>query len=325
MRSAKDLKAFSVLSMAIAAAMGARSVPAASLTLYYDNIQDLTDGQTYNYGTVGGNYSGIPTTINVSVGDTFQFGIDAVLTNNINPVGGKLTGATGHDIVQPSYLGLSTLAIVVPSSDTTASVLAPNISGPPQNTFNLQPDYNSTASLNNSAGTGTIVGPNNNPGGIAPIWAATLVGDTSPTSSTAGDVGDHFGIFGGSDPSTPTDTTAGIAVYAQYGAATPTFGNAIDFFDSLSYTALEPGTVTLFPVVDPKGSSYWLNTRSGSATVASGYHATTFSNPGDSIGTLPELVIHVTGEVPEPTSIALAVLGGLCLLTRRPREARNTL
>ncbi len=295
MRSTTNLRKLSALSVAVAATIGANSVRGATVTVFYDNIHDLTDGQSYSYATTAGNYAAIPTTINVAVGDTFQFGIDAVVTNNINSDAGKVTGTSGHDIAQPSYLGLSTLAIIVPSTDHNASILAPNTSGPPNNTFNSIPDFNSAASLNNSVATGTIVGPNNNPGGTAPSWAADLEGDVQPTSSTAGDVGDHFEIFQGNNPLAPTNTPAGVAMFSQYGAAIATFGNATDFFDSLSYTALHPGTVTLSPFVQSSGSSYWLNTQSGTATIPSKYQATTFTNPGDTIGTLPKLVINVTG------------------------------
>jgi hypothetical protein len=92
---------------------------------------------------------------------------------------------------------------------------------------------------------------------------------------------------------------------AQYGAASPTFGNATDFFDSLSYTAMHTGTVILAPVVDAAGTGYWVNTLPGSATVPSGYNTSTFTNPGDVIGTLPELVIRVVAEAPGQPIISL--------------------
>jgi hypothetical protein len=301
MRLTTNQRKLSVLSMAIAATVSANAARGATLTLYYDNIQDLTDGQSYSYATTAGNYAAIPTTINIAVGDTLQFGIDAVVTNNVNPDAGKITGSPGHVIAQPSFLGLSTFSIVVPSSDTTAARLLPDTSGAPFATFAGAPDFNSTASLNNFNGTGSAFAPNNNPSGFIPHWSNSLEGDVAPTSATGGDVGDHFAIFQGNG-STPSQTQTGANTIAQYGAPTATFGNATDFFDSLSYTALSPGVVLLSPAVDAKGTSYWANTSSGSSTVPSGYIASTFTNPGDTIGTLPELVIHI-GAVPVTESI----------------------
>ncbi len=154
MQSAKKMKALSVLSMAVAATMGAKAAHAATVTLYYDNINVLdpsaTVVQSYNYGTAGGDQSQIPLTINVPVGDTFQFGVDAVVTNNVNPDAGKKTGSSAtKDIVQPSFLGLATFSVVVPSTDTNASKLSPNTDGQPaNNTFGTSPDFNASVSLN---------------------------------------------------------------------------------------------------------------------------------------------------------------------------------
>jgi hypothetical protein len=272
--------------------MGAHTAHGAALSLYYDNIEDVTTGQTYSYATTGGDYSQIPTTINISQGDTLEFGIDVVVTNNVNPDAGKPTGTPGHIVAQPSYLGLSTLSIVVPSTDTNASQLVPNTFGLPTQSFAGVPDYNSTASLNNQGGLGSSVGPNNNPGGFVPIWGNNTLGDVSPASATGGDVGDHFAIFQGNGQ-VNSNTPNGANTIAEYGAATATFGNATDFFDSLSYTASGAGIVTLSPAVLSSGTSYWMNTRPGSATVASGYIAHTFSLPGDVIGTLPSLVVNI--------------------------------
>jgi hypothetical protein len=292
MQSPKKLKPLSAISCAVAATMGAHAAHGAALSLYYDNIEDVTTGQAYSYATTGGDYSQIPTTINISQGDTLEFGIDVVVTNNVNPDAGKATGTPGHTVVQPSYLGLSTLSIVVPSSDTNASQLVPNTFGAPTQSFAGVPDYNSTESLNNQGGLGSSVGPNNNPGGFVPVWGNNTLGDVSPASATGGDVGDHFAIFQGNG-ATNSNTLIGANTIAEYGAATATFGNATDFFDSLSYTASGAGIVTLSPAVLSSGTSYWTNTRPGSATVTSGYIAQTFTRPGDVIGTLPILQVNI--------------------------------
>ncbi len=207
-------------------------------------------------------------------------------------------------LFQPSFLGLSALGIQIPSTDTTDSKLVPNKAGPPTGTFGSTPDYDSTASLNNSTGVGSAVAPNNNPGGFVPIWNDSSEGDVSPTSATGGDVGDHSAILQGNGQEF-SNTARGANILGQYGAAAATFGNATDFFDSLTYTANSYGRVILAPVVNAMGTSYWVNTRQGSSTVPSGYSSMTFTNPGDVIGTLPILVINVTAEASNQPIISL--------------------
>jgi hypothetical protein len=298
MQSAKKLRALSVLSMAAVATLGAKAAHGAVLSLFYDNVNDITDGQSYGYAqgnNVGGVYSG-PLTINVAVGDTFEFGIDAVVTSNVNPDAGKKTGTTGHTVAQPTNLGLSTLSFTVPSSDLNASILAPNTTGGPTQTFGGNADFNDSISLNNQGGLGDSNGNNSGSNTFVPVWGNNTPGDVVPGSATAGDVGDHFSIFQGNG-AVASNTANGANTIGQYGAATATYANATDFFSQLSYTALHAGTVTLSPAVLSSGSSYWENTQTGSGTVPSGYLASTFTNPGDVIGALPLLVINVTGSI----------------------------
>jgi hypothetical protein len=318
MQSAKKMKALSVLSMAVAATMGAKA-HAATLTIYYDNIVEYTPSftvvQSYGYGQ-----GPIPTSINIAQGDFLAFGIDAVVTNNVNPVAGQTTGGTVSKgkltggAVQPSYLGLSTMSIVVPSSDSTASILTPQTNGAPVNTFGGQPSYNSTASINNNPETySTSQGPNDSLSGPIPSWGNNTEGDVNPTGTDghAGDVGDHFAIFAGNGAES-SNTAAGVAAISQFGAATASLATATDFFDSLLYTATSKGTVTLSPAVHTAGTSYWTNTTPGNASTASGYIAQEFDLPGDSVGTLPVLVINVTGTGPtsHPLISLTAASGG---------------
>ncbi len=308
MQSAKKMKALSVLSMAVAATLGAKAVHgAAILSLYLDNINVIgPDAQSYGYAAQGGgtSYTG-PTTINIAQGDTFEFGVDAVVTGTTNPDAGQKYGsATSHDVTQPSYLGLSTLSIYVPSTDTHASKLSPNYGNgtpPGFQTVSAVPDYWSTASLNNATNPGDDQGSNNS-ATPAPNWGSASWGDISYSdvggpsgTAIAGDVGDRFHIFqgNGSQP----NTTAGLAEVAQYGAKTASYATATDFFSQLSYSALSTGTVTLSPQADPGGSSYWENTLAGNTTVSPGYIATKFTNPGDTVGTLPVLVINITAPI----------------------------
>jgi hypothetical protein len=293
-RSTRRLKARSVVSMAVTVVCAAPVARAATLTLYYDNISD-SDGQSYGYGVTGGNYANVPTTINIAVGDTFEFGIDAVLTNNINPDAGEKTGTPGHTFVQPSYLGLSTLSIAVPSSDSHADYLVPVTNGSPIGTFHGQADYNCTASLNNQSGLGDSSPINNDSNPAVPIWSNNTEGDVSPAFN--GDVGDTFSIFQGNGAIT-SNTAAGALTISQYGAAVASYATATDFFSGLSYQAERPGTVTLSPQDVALGTSYWSNTSAGSSSVASGYQAMRFFNQGDVIGKLPKLVINITGVGP---------------------------
>jgi hypothetical protein len=319
MRSARKMRTLSILSMAAAGSLGVSHAHGANLSLYYDNITyvpnfSFGNTQTFSYSTTGGDYSQIPTTFNVGIGTTFEFGIDAVVTNNVNPEGGQTTGKVGHVAVQPSFLGLSELGIQIPSTDTTAIKLVPNTAGSSTGSFGTNLDYDSTASLNNSVNPGSIVGPNNSPGGFMPIWNFTSEGDVSPTSANGGDVGDHFPIFQG-NAQLVSNIPNGANTLGQYGAAAATFGNATDFFDSLSYTANQPGRVILAPVVDAGETGYWVNTLQGSSTVPSGYASTAFTHPGDVIGTLPILVINVAAEASNQPIISL---------TAKPFQAPTT-
>jgi autotransporter-associated beta strand protein len=311
MQSARKTKRLSILSMAIAATLGAKTAQAATLTLYYDNIHDVTDGQSYGYAqgnTDGTNYTG-PLTINIAVGDTFEFGIDAVVTNNINPDAGRKTGTTGHTVVQPSYLGLSWINIKVPSSDHNASILAPMTTGGPTQSFGGLADYNDSISLNNEGGLGDSQGDNSGANPFVPVWSNNTPGDVVPGSATAGDVGDHFAIFQGNG-AVSSNTPNGANTIGEYGALTATYANATDFFSQLSYTALNTGTVTLSPAVLSTETYYWMNTQTGSATVPSGYRGSTFTNPGDVIGTLPDLVIIVGRPPPPPGPLVWNNTGG---------------
>src|ERR1700722_3980572 len=132
MQPVSKMKALSVLSMAVVATMGAKTAHAAALSLYYNNIVDFdpstnTVVQAFGYGagnTNSASYTG-PTSINIAVGDILEFGVDAVVTNNVNPDGGKLTGTitvsagktTKVQAIQPSFLGLATMSVTVPSTD----------------------------------------------------------------------------------------------------------------------------------------------------------------------------------------------------------------
>ncbi len=307
MQTAKKMKVSSVLSMAVAATLSARAAHAATLNIYYDNIIDYdlstnTVVQSYGYGSGNTNngvsYTG-PTSINIAVGDILEFGIDAVVTNNVNPDGGKLTGTitvnagktTKVQSIQPSYLGLSSLSMVVASTDATASILTPVTNGAPTGTFAGAPDYNSTVAINGAGGNPVL--PPNNGTGTGPNWSQNTQGDISPTGPNGGDVGDHFAISG-SDPIYPVPQgAAGTSVLAQFGAATATYSNATDFFDSLNYTASSAGTVILSPSVQTVETTYWVNTKQGSPSVASGYAAQEFNQPGDVVGILPALVINI--------------------------------
>jgi hypothetical protein len=293
-RSTRRLKAGSLLSMAVTAALGAPVARAATLTLYYDNISD-SDGQSYGYGVTGANYANVPTTINIAVGDTFEFGIDAVVTNNVNPDAGEKTGTPGHTLVQPSFLGLSSLSIAIPSSDERSDFLVPVTSGPPNATFYGSPDYDDTASLNNQGGAGDSKPINNGSNPAVPIWNESTVGDVLP--GTNGDVGDHLTIFQGNGPVSSNSKSGAIEI-SQYGASIASYAMATDFFSGLSYLADRPGRVVLSPQVDFAGTGYWSNTQAGSSSMPSGYGSTFFNNPGDVIGKLPSLVINITGVGP---------------------------
>jgi hypothetical protein len=292
MRLTRGFKAGSVLSMAVAATFGASASRAAALTLYYDNISD-SDGQSYGYGVTGANYANVPTTINIAVGDTFSFGIDAVVTNNVNPDAGLKTGTPGHALVQPSFLGLSALSMAVPSSDARSDFLVPVTGSLTIPSFFGSLAYGTTESLNNQIGVGDSNPINNGSSSTVPIWNTDQVGDAAP--ETNGDVGDRSTILQ-SNGTVLSNSNNGVTELSQYGASVASYATATEFFSGLSYIAERPGTVVLSPEIDTKSTRFWDLTSPGSSTSPSGYSPGVFGPLA--IKNLPSLVINISGVGP---------------------------
>lgn len=345
MQSAKkSTKALSALSIAAIAALGAKSASAATLNSYYNGVSvfqsdNLTPDANPSIASPTLNAS-TPTTITLTVGEFLDFGIDAVVTNNINPDAGKNTGTTGKTTtrqIQPSNLGLAQLGFRIPSSDTNASLLLP-LQTASRTAVDGKPAFDSSAWINNTPGASNVASKEgvgagggsqggavatgqarNDLSGAIPFWSSAIdVGDTVPTHpGNGGQVGIGFQIVAGST-STTSNVATGVEQLSAFGAASVgaalggTGNNsktlATDFFDTLEYQGTAAGTVTLSPFADPTATNYWSLTGPGSSSTVSGYGIAPFTAVGDTIIAMPVLVVKIVPNVSVPTGHSLLSL-----------------
>jgi len=272
------------------------------------------------------------TTITLPVGDYLSLAIDALLTGNSNPDGGLDSGfGVGP---QPSFLGLSELSLGVQSTDSTASILtpvSPDVATAPLSSFNGHNTYHSSTVLNTSVTSPTAKtvsqGPNSILGSaynVKPAWGSVSSADPradvqpNETGYDAGTANGNVGLNGfttGGNTAVDATSAGGVATIEQFASSTNTanYNSATDYYDSLIYQGLTPGTVTLTPNVNLAGSSYW--------TLATAGTAGTSNNPGsastygthtmtgnDSVVNAPKLVIVVasTGTTGGHAIVALA-------------------
>jgi len=340
MQSAKKTKQIlSALSMAAVATLAAKSTHGATLSLFYGQDPSLANSNnavvvspsytafpaTQN-ATGGFEYFGAtgvpqaiapsgPTTIVVPVGSYLSLAIDAVLTGNSNPDGGKST--SGAHRVQPSFLGLSELGMSITSSDAGAAHLTP-ISNDAAGSSSASGTYNSTAQVNTLANAGNGPSQGTNGGAaynVVPNWGAiTAPGDIKPniTGYTPGPASGNVGLNGfitGGNTAVSSTSVAGVNTLEEFASSTNTasYSGATEFFDSLVYQGLTAGVVTLTPTVASSSTAYWTLKTPGSATAASIYNPTTLSG-NDTISNLPVLVIDVISTVVTNTAHAIVKL-----------------
>jgi hypothetical protein len=368
--SPKTKRIVSALSMAAAAALATNAAYGVTLTMYYGNDPNYSNsnnaiiignGFTPSYSAATFDQTGSPeyfanhtnvpvsqtgpTTITLPVGDYLSLAVDAILTGNVNPDGGKNTGMgtkpSNHQ-VQPSYLGLAGLGLKVPSTDSDGTILTPISTSVPQGFapasggFNDGTTYFSTAAINTQASTphqGANGGSSGGAYNVVPNWVGQITpGFVEPNepgfdsdSMASGKVGIISVPAAITNPGTPdlaSNTTAGIQEIEQFAASNDvaSYDNATDFLDSLVYQGLSPGLVTLSPTVDTGSTTYWSLMTPGSETSLSQYGLNAIHSSSDKINNPPLLVIDVVAEpVPEPTGLGLLALGGIGLLRRRNR------
>jgi len=332
MRSAKrSTKILSALSMAAAATFAAKAAHGATLTLYYGQDTYANSNNNVDVGT-GFNKNGVgttdlqgeknylaaavpqvvsqtaPTTITVPVGGFLSLAIDAVLTGNVSPDGGKAEPT----LVQPTNLGLGELSIGISSTDTTATFLTP-LSGSKSSTtlssFAGHNTYSSFGVVNQSQGSNTPgVGP-------TPIWPSiAATADDQPNiagydqGNANGSIGlNGFTTGGNSNPAKGSVATDVNTTLKMFGAATATYGNATDFTDSVMFEGLAAGTVTLQPFVVTSGTNYWTEKAAGSPSSPPTYQVTSFG-ANDKLNNLPVLVIQVGSPITSTTIIHHAIV-----------------
>jgi hypothetical protein len=266
--------------------------------------------------------AGGPTTIVVPIGDYLSISLDAVLTGNINAAAG--TRQQGDGFTQPTFLGLSSLGLTISSSDLTGTKLTPiSTATAPATTIAGLPNYLSTAIINEIQGSN---GGGGNPAigdGPAPSWLSSFTEggdvapnmpgyDTSPNSSGGVGLGSTVPAsgafpFGGqtsADGSStgnfgtkPTSQAEGLLKQFAAFNNTPSYANATDFLDSLTFKAISNGIVTLTPSVIRSATQYWRNngTQPVNNLTTTTYQPNTLGT-GDTVNNAPTLVIDI-GEI----------------------------
>jgi len=300
--------------MATAATLAAKAASATvTITPYYGNDQSGTTPNAVIIATdsIGDNSTiedltqGAVNTINMPLGDYLFMAVDAVVTGDSNPDGGKrenvngITTKTSGSVVQPQYLGLSAIGVQVLSSDTNAKVLQPVVTNVVMGTYLGVTGYNSTASVNDTSGTGDnttgYTAGNNTGGGVAPDW--TGVQSVGDVTAGAGSVGRYLQIGGGNLPSA-SYTPFGVQKlqYFASSAASPSYADATEIFDSLAFGTVgsTPGIVTLSPQIVQDATAYWTLATPATASSPSVYRTITM-RPPDTVANLAPLVIDIGG------------------------------
>jgi hypothetical protein len=320
MQSAKKhlSKALPAISMAAAAVLAAKSAQAQLVTPYYGNAggSHLTSSATTwttnsvylatnSTGNVGITYENITgsaaQTITVPVGDYLFLAVDVVTSSNPNGSSdaGKVEGNTTGDpgAVQPSYLGLATLGITVPSSDSSATYLQPLLGASAGASYAQGWGYSSKAVLNTSQGQNTG-GAN-----VPPAWASKSPGDAETGNGSVA-LNDYIG---GGTTSVDPGTATGAAALAAFGGSSATYGSATPVFDKLSYySQANGGTVTLSPQIVGSATDYWtLHTSGGGNTSGVPTYAAVGVNSSN-VGSLPVLVIKTGSAVSTHAIVSLA-------------------
>jgi hypothetical protein len=296
MRSSKKaVRILSALSMAVAATLAPKSAPGVTLTLYYGQDPNYSNSNnsifisnTYNPSASATDAAGnpeffgpaptnvtvsqtAPTTIVMPVGDYLSLAVDAVLTGNVNPDGGKNTGTGGPTThqVQPSFLGLQDLGLDIG--------------------FNgINPVFGTAGAPYSTGEVNVTQGPNGGAYNVAPNWNGGIGPEIVSGSRVEIGAGAILGQYG-------SNTAAGVQLLEQFAAANnvASYQNATDFFDSLVFQAgSTPGFATLSISSDQSGPSYWTLSTPGSSTSPSVYSQQYFGT-GDVINNLPSLVIQM--------------------------------
>jgi len=353
MRSAKkSTKILSALSMAAAGVFTSHAAHGATLSMYYGeetvvnhsnngvfvasnfNPASTTTDTVGQYKYLIGASAQVtslvgPTTINVPVGDYLSLAIDAVLTGNLSSdagdsAGGNLTGSN----VSPSYLGLSSLAIGISSTDQNATFLTPigfsnaklssytnpagaNVSANTYNAFGYVNGLQNTGSTSTlpygKAGTlgangGTSLGP-------VPQWDSIATpADVQPnvTGYDPGTGNGNVGLNGFMNGGNKQQGTTNEIVQFASQTNLNTYATATEFGDGIIFKGLAAGTVTLQPYVQKSASGYWSVKTAAHTTIAHGFTTT-------GAGTKP--TTHVAGV---PASYQVNTLGSADVVNNLP-------
>lgn len=304
--------------------LAALSVAAAVGTYGHVNVaKAVMLTQSYNNAIIGATSTFASTTtlslnqanpqITLTVGESFEFGMGDVLTNNsgtgnVNPASGTQwdtvnQSANGASPIAPN-LGLATLAYTINSSDATGVNLQPILSTDQHQT---DPNNNNKEIFNSTATIGTFPTA---PSGKNPGNAETNDGvvGTGPVLSADWSPGSISGNLDGPGQNSGSNLLADFS-----GNSTSAFTT---LFTKLRYNALTAGTVTLTPQVSSQGTSYWLidtsgpnnglgSTSNGNAIANDPTYKSQNFTTGDTVVALAPLVITILGTGPTGPTITL--------------------
>jgi fibronectin-binding autotransporter adhesin len=238
-RSRRVLTALSIAGMWGWNAAGARAAP--TLTSFYLGGEFATNSG-FTTGAESLPISNTSPTVYVPVGDYFEFGVSAVITNNPNSTAGdawdQANQALGNP-AQPAMLGMGIINYIVGSTDAGAALLAPV-----EGTYVGSGEYDSTAVL-----------PNSN---------LAMLSGPGDVESGNGFVGSNQPLFQGNFAVNP-DTAMGVAELALFAGGAATALHATTMFTQLSYHALGAGLVGLLPsaAAAASGDDYWVPNSAG--------------------------------------------------------------
>ncbi len=267
----------------IAAAIVLRPHLSSAVTIreYYIDGQIATD-PNFTTGLQNIDLSGIAPTVNVPIGDYFQFGVSLVLTGNPNPAAGDawdLANQAAGNPPQPANLGISQVRFDVPSTDASTYSLAPLL-GP------LNPNFAPNSGIHDST---AMINPDQSFDFRSP---GAVEGGGIVNINVAND--ENFDV-----------RTPAVAQVGYFSGTSSTADQATPFFTNLAFQGQAAGSVQLSPGIEGNQTfgfdlSYWTSQTPGSVAANGTLKPATYSFQRStdvspiSSNPLPLLTVNVT-------------------------------
>jgi hypothetical protein len=268
-----------VVAMAAAMALHPSASSAVTISEYYIDWQIATDAD-FTTGVQNVDLSSGAPTVNIPIGDYFQFGVALVLTGNPNPASGDvwdLANQVAGNVPQPVNLGISEVKFDVPSTDTTGYSLNPVLGS-------IDPSFQPNTGIHDSTAR------------VNPDLAFAF---ESPGVVSGQEVEDINAVnFVNINPRTPA-----VAALGNFSGNNAVPTRATPFFTALAFQSQAAGSVKLSPAIeyDPTQGyqlQYWTNVTPGSIATNGSLKSATYSfgtqlTTSDIITPLPVITINV--------------------------------